>query len=207
LESGRRAGEHRDEAGSSPSAPALSGWKARDRSDMREERQRVNRGRSERVDIESSSSQGKGHIAHWRANNPAPVLASAGSALLLAGLLTLGVTGWEHLFHAAHLGLAGSAGDHLAHVLRDGALAFPIGLVAVVATRLLARMPCLRGGGQGSDLLMRAALLSLVFGALLIPSVGLHDVADGFFDPHGGAHARRLGPHPLEHGAAPCGRA
>src|SRR5262249_62014740 len=103
----------------------------------------------------------------------------------------------------AYLGLAGSAGDHLAHVLRDGALAFPIGLAAVVATRLLARMPCLRGGGRGGDLLMRAALLSLVFGALLIPSVGLHGVADSFFDPDSGAHAGGLCPEPLAAGAGP----
>src|SRR5215510_13428206 len=177
------------------------------RHDMSEEKQRVNGSRSHRVDIELSSSKDRGRIAHGRGNQRPRVLSSAGSALLLAGVLTLGVTGWEHLFHAAHLGLAGSAGDHLSHVLRDGVLAFPIGLVAVVATRLLARMPCLRGGGRGSDLLMRAALLSLVFGALLIPSVGLHDVADGFFDPDGGADARGLGHDPLEADASLAGLA
>jgi len=174
---------------------------------MSEEKARVNKGRSDRADIESSSSQERGRIAHERRNQRPRVLSSAGSALLLAGVLTLGVTGWEHLFHAAHLGLAGSAGDHLAHVLRDGALAFPIGLVAVVATRLLARMPCLRGGGRGGDLLLRAALLSLVFGALLIPSVGLHGVADSFLDPDGGADANALGHDPLEADATFAGLA
>src|SRR5262245_18555629 len=177
------------------------------RHDMSEEKQRVNGSRSHRVDIELSSSKDRGRIAHGRGNQRPRVLSSAGSALLLAGVLTLGVTGWEHLFHAAHLGLAGSAGDHLAHVLRDGVLAFPIGLVAVVATRLLARMPCLRGGGRGSDLLMRAALLSLVFGALLIPSVGLHGVADSFFDPDSGADAGGLGHDPLEADARLAGLA
>lgn len=168
----------------------------------------MNGGRGDRVDIELSPSNGMGRIAHGRPNRRrSALLPTAGSALLLAGLLTFGVTGWEHLFHTAHLGLAGSAGDHLAHALRDGSLAFPMGLVAVVVTRLLARTLRLAVGRGGGDLLVRAALLSLVFGALLIPSVGLHSVADSFFDPDGGAHAHSLGHDSLDTDASLAGMA
>jgi len=68
----------------------------------------VNGGRGDRVDIELSPSNGMGRIAHGRPNHRrSALLPAAGSALLLGGLLTFGVTGWEHLFHTAHLGLAG----------------------------------------------------------------------------------------------------
>jgi DNA-binding beta-propeller fold protein YncE len=94
------------------------------------------------------------------------------NALLLASLLAFGVIGWEHIYHSVVVGVAEERGAaaHLEHVLRDGMLVFPIALVAVVVGLQL---------GRRFGLLVRAGLVSVAFGLLLVPSVRLHDAVDG----------------------------
>lgn len=79
--------------------------------------------------------------------------------------LAFGVVAWMHVLHLASV----SSGDHVAHVLRDGALALPLAMVAVHLTR--------RPVG-------RAAL----FAASLIPGAAVHRLIDG-----GGPHAHAAG--------------
>jgi len=90
------------------------------------------------------------------------------SVLLLALLLAFGTIGWEHLYHSVVLPTAvdGSVADHLGQVLRDGLLALPLALVAVVGGLWFGRRLSLPG---------RAVLVAGVFGLLLAPSVGTHD--------------------------------
>jgi DNA-binding beta-propeller fold protein YncE len=91
-------------------------------------------------------------------------------SLLLALLLAFGVIGWEHLYHSVVLGLGDeNAAGHFAHVLRDGLLAFPLALVAVVGGLWL---------GRRFGLLARAGSVSVGFGLLLVPSVGVHNATD-----------------------------
>jgi DNA-binding beta-propeller fold protein YncE len=92
-------------------------------------------------------------------------------ALFLASLLAFGVIGWEHAYHSVVVGVADEHGAaaHLEHALRDTVLAFPIAFVAVVAGLRL---------GRRFGLLARAALVSVAFGLLLVPSVRLHDSVD-----------------------------
>jgi DNA-binding beta-propeller fold protein YncE len=90
---------------------------------------------------------------------------------LLASLLAFGVIAWEHTYHSFVLGVADEhgAGDHLGHAVRDALLAFPIAVAAVAAGLRL---------GRRFAPTVRAALVSAVFGLLLVPSVRLHDVID-----------------------------
>jgi hypothetical protein len=91
-------------------------------------------------------------------------------SLLLASLLAFGVIGWVHTYHSVVLGLGDErAAGHLAHVLRDGLLAFPLALVAVVGGLWL---------GRRFGLLARAGFVSVGFGLLLVPSVGVHNATD-----------------------------
>jgi DNA-binding beta-propeller fold protein YncE len=101
----------------------------------------------------------------------APGFCRAPDALLLASLLAFGVIGWEHAYHSIVLdvGSENGAGAHLAHVLRDGALAIPLAFIAVVGGLWL---------GRRFGLLARAVLVSAGFGLLLVPSVGLHNATD-----------------------------
>jgi DNA-binding beta-propeller fold protein YncE len=88
----------------------------------------------------------------------------------LALLLAFGVIGWEHVYHSVVLGLGDvTATGHVAHVLRDALLAFPLALVAIVGGLRL---------GRRFGLLARAALVSVGFGLLLVPSVGVHNATD-----------------------------
>jgi DNA-binding beta-propeller fold protein YncE/plastocyanin len=91
-------------------------------------------------------------------------------ALLLASLLAFGVIGWEHAYHSVVLGIGDeSAAGHLVHVVRDGLLAFPVALVAVVGGLWL---------GRRLGLLARAGFVSVGFGLLLVPSVRVHSATD-----------------------------
>jgi DNA-binding beta-propeller fold protein YncE len=91
--------------------------------------------------------------------------------LFLASLLAFGVVGWEHAYHSVVLGVGDetAARGHVTHVLRDGLLALPLALVAVVGGLWLSR----RFG-----LLVRAGFVAIAFGALLVPSVGVHNATD-----------------------------
>src|SRR5262245_57347099 len=98
--------------------------------------------------------------------------ASGRDILMLSSLLALCVIGWEHAFHAFVLGVADedSSAGHLGHALRDAFLSFPIALAAVAAGLAL---------GRRFGPVVRALLISAVFGLLLVPSVRLHDLIDG----------------------------
>ncbi len=75
---------------------------------------------------------------------------------------------WEHLLHLAVVSGSGTLATHLSHELRDGFLAFPLALVAVLGGLWLAQRlhlgphPWQKLGGQG-------ALISLAFALLLVP--------------------------------------
>jgi DNA-binding beta-propeller fold protein YncE len=99
-------------------------------------------------------------------------------SLLLASFLAFGVIGWEHAYHSLVLGVVEeNALGHVAHVLRDGSLAFPLAFVAVVGGLWL---------GRRFGLLARAGLVSVAFGVLLVPSVGVHNATDtAFSGEHG----------------------
>jgi DNA-binding beta-propeller fold protein YncE/plastocyanin len=99
-------------------------------------------------------------------------------ALLLASLLAFGAIGWEHTFHSVVLGVTEEHGvaGHIQHALRDAILSFPIALVAVVAGLRL---------GRRFGPVVRAGLISAVFGLLLVPSVRLHDLIDGALSAEG----------------------
>jgi DNA-binding beta-propeller fold protein YncE len=102
---------------------------------------------------------------------PKVTLGFGRDVLLLASLLAFGAIGWEHAYHSVVLGVADEHGaaDHLGHALRDALLAFPIALAAVVAGLWL---------GRRYGPIVRAGLVSAVFGLLLVPSVRLHDLID-----------------------------
>jgi hypothetical protein len=55
-----------------------------------------------------------------------------GELLFPALVLAFGVVGWSHLYHAVVLGYADTPAGHTEHVLRDGLLAVPVALVAVL---------------------------------------------------------------------------
>jgi DNA-binding beta-propeller fold protein YncE len=117
----------------------------------------------------------------------APGLSCGRDVILLASLLAFGVIGWEHAYHSVVLGVGDeNAAGHLAHVVRDGLLAFPLALVAVVGGLWL---------GRRFGLLARAGFVSVGFGLLLVPSVGVHNATDSAFSgavPHNHAAAGGL---------------
>jgi hypothetical protein len=108
-------------------------------------------------------------------------------SLLLALLLAFGVIGWEHAYHAFVVGVGdeSSVVGHLAHILRDGVLAFPLALLAVVGGLWI---------GRRFGLFARAWLVSIGFGILLLPSVGAHNATD---------HALAGGHGAIHHGQSP----
>ena len=106
-------------------------------------------------------------------------LGSPGQRLLLAGLLALGVVLWEHVIHALILGGHSTLGGHAAHVLRDSALSLPLALTAVLATAAAVSRWRARAGGQPPPVAAVAALLSVVYALLMVPSVVVHSLIDG----------------------------
>lgn len=98
--------------------------------------------------------------------------------LYLALLLVFGATAWEHVVHTFVLGEVDTLSGHLTHILRDGMLALPLGLLAVwVGAALAARVwPASRGGQRR---LVVAAITAVLYGMLMVPSVGVHQQLDG----------------------------
>ena len=97
--------------------------------------------------------------------------------VILASLLAFGVAAWEHVFHSHILGQDGSLLGHVAHALRDGVLAMPLGLLTVAGGLWVGRrlgMHC----ATWLNLLGQAALISLSFGLLLVPAVAIHTLID-----------------------------
>lgn len=111
----------------------------------------------------------------------APGLRRGRDPLLLASLLAFGVIGWEHAYHSLVLGVGDEDAlqGHFVHVLRDGVLAFPLSLVAVVGGLWL---------GRRFGLLARAGFIAVGFGLLLVPSVGVHNATDTALSGTQGAH-------------------
>ena len=115
----------------------------------------------------------------------------------LAAVVTLGVIPWLYGVHAIVLAEANTWAGHVAHALRDSLLAFPLAVLAVGA----ARWPANRWGlGQDSvqDRLGQAALISLMFALLLVPSVGAHEFLDRWLD--GGSPGQAFHGHGLRVG-------
>jgi DNA-binding beta-propeller fold protein YncE len=97
--------------------------------------------------------------------------------LLLASLLAFGVIGWEHAYHSVVLGVGDeNAAGHLVRVLRDGLLALPLALVAVVGGLWL---------GRRLGLFPRAGFVSVGFGVLLVPSGVLNATDNTLSGGHG----------------------
>src|SRR5439155_15488228 len=104
-------------------------------------------------------------------------LRAFGNCVRLASLLAFGTIGWQHLVHSWGSGPAASHGGHLAHALRDGALAWPLALLAVFAGLRLSR--ALGVGERGvRGVLERAVIIGAGFAFLLIPGVVGHALVD-----------------------------
>jgi FtsP/CotA-like multicopper oxidase with cupredoxin domain len=88
----------------------------------------------------------------------------------------IGVVGFEF---GAHV-LSGHAQGGLAHALRDVVIALPMAVVAVSLGLWIAGRLGIQGSGAAAAL-NRAAVVSLVFTVLLIPSVPVHQVIDSWF--------------------------
>lgn len=119
--------------------------------------------------------------------------------LVLSLVLGIGVVGWDYL---VHLWIGATDDQGLAavgHGVRDAVISLPMAFAAVGAGQWLARRLGLTGTGR-SHALNRALVISLIFAVLVIPSVDLHRVIDGYFgeaapDTGGG----------LEHDTSPAG--
>src|SRR5437867_11520393 len=95
----------------------------------------------------------------------------------LASLLAFGTIAWQHLVHAWTTGANVPLAGHLSHALRDGALAWPLAILAVVAgLRLFRRLNLGELGTVG--LVARTALITVGFAALMVPAVVGHALID-----------------------------
>ena len=95
----------------------------------------------------------------------------------VASLLAFGTIAWQHLVYSLGAGPRAPLGSHLTHALRDGALAWPLAALAVVAGLWIARR--LRLADHGSlGLLGRSAVIATGFAALLVPGVAAHALVD-----------------------------
>ncbi len=92
---------------------------------------------------------------------------------MLAALLAFGVVGFQHVVHVTLFGTADPLSDQLVHWLRDGALAMPLGLLAVWTGRAVAR-PAGSDRCSQTTRLGEAAVVSFAFSAALVPSVLFH---------------------------------
>jgi FtsP/CotA-like multicopper oxidase with cupredoxin domain len=106
----------------------------------------------------------------------------------LSLVLAVGVVGWEYLVHV------GSGADHhggvggLAHGMRDIVISLPMAVIAAYLGLWAACRLGMAGSGLGRTL-NRAAIVSLVFAMLLVPSVGVHHAIDTYLDGAGAAAA------------------
>src|SRR5262245_44990511 len=96
--------------------------------------------------------------------------------VLLTLVLSVGVVGFEFLVHVAAAHATGGAG----HGIRDVVISLPMALAAVCAGLWLARRLGYERAGPLAAF-SKAAVVSLVFGVALIPSVGIHSAVDSFF--------------------------
>jgi manganese oxidase len=127
-----------------------------------------------------------------RTGPPGALLRRLDHRLYLALLLVFGATAWEHVIHTFALGEVDSLSGHLSHILRDGMLALPLGLLAVWAGASLAARVW-PASADGRRRLVVAAITAVLYGMLMVPSVGVHQQLDS----HGagvlaGGHASHL---------------
>ena len=95
---------------------------------------------------------------------------------LLTLVLSVGVVGFEFLVHIAAAHATGGAG----HGIRDVVISLPMALAAVcVGLWLGRRLGYERAGPLAA--FNKSAVVSLVFGVALVPSVGIHSAVDSFF--------------------------
>lgn len=96
-------------------------------------------------------------------------------ALLLTLALALAAAAAEHLFYRFQMGdVAWNAVGVAAHFLLDTAMLWPLALVALAGSALLARRMALATGDR-EGLLGRAGVAALLFALLVMPTVGLRD--------------------------------
>jgi len=103
--------------------------------------------------------------------------------ICVALLLAFGVVAWQHLLHATVL-LRSDAGigTHVPHMLRDGLLAVPLALVAVVVGLNFAQ---LIAGRRAAPLWLRAAVVTEIYMLSMLAAVPVHAKIDVAL---GGAH-------------------
>src|SRR5437867_5295207 len=95
----------------------------------------------------------------------------------LASVLAFGTIAWQHLVHSWTTGAGVPLAGHLSHALRDGALAWPLAVLAVVAGLRLFRWMDL--GERGIvGLVARTTLITVGFAALMVPAVVGHALID-----------------------------
>ena len=95
----------------------------------------------------------------------------------LASVLAFGTIAWQHLVHSWTTGASVPLAGHLSHALRDGALAWPLAVLAVVAgLRLFHWMDLGERGIVG--LVARTTLITVGFAALMVPAVVGHALID-----------------------------
>jgi manganese oxidase len=95
---------------------------------------------------------------------------------LLSLVLSVGVVGFEFAVHVASAHATGGAG----HGARDVLISIPMAVTAVcIGLWFCGKLGYGRSGPRAA--LNRSAVVSLVFGVLIIPSVGIHGAVDAFF--------------------------
>ncbi len=103
--------------------------------------------------------------------------------LRLALLVVFPVIGFEQIAHTPPAALVGLPVYQALHWLSDSLLALPLAATAVWGGHALARR--LRHGQPvGSDLLLQAAAIGLVFAVALVPGAALHEEADQLTHAH-----------------------
>jgi DNA-binding beta-propeller fold protein YncE len=95
----------------------------------------------------------------------------------LASLLAFGTIAWQHLVHAWIAGPAAPLRSHLSHALRDGTLAWPLAVLAVLGGLGLFRWMQLAERGPLA-LVARTGLIAVAFAAMLVPAVVGHALID-----------------------------
>jgi manganese oxidase len=95
--------------------------------------------------------------------------------VLLTLVLSVGVVGFEFLVHVVSAHATGGAG----HGIRDVVISLPMAVTAVCLGLWLARRLGYERPGPLAAF-NRSAVVSLVFGVALIPSVGIHSAVDSF---------------------------
>src|SRR5262245_36825523 len=104
---------------------------------------------------------------------------------LVAATLTFAVIAWEQLLHATvlHAEEGGTLLSALLHGVRDGVMALPLGLAAVLVGYRMARRLGVLGSGAMA-MMARASVVSLAFIVCLAPGVGAHDAIDDWLATH-----------------------